>query len=96
MADINVTFTHPVDRRSITVTIDDSMTADEAIGKLIAESGIPPHDGGYSLQIKGGHELIGNESLAAAGVKDGATLNIISATDAGKLQEVALWQRNRK
>lgn len=78
MADINVTFTHPVDRRSITVTMDDSMTADEAIGTLIAESAIPQHDGGYVLQIKGGKQLNGNESLAAASVKDGAVLNIVS------------------
>jgi len=84
MAEISVTFTHPVDRRSIVVTLEDSMTADEAIGNLIASNAIPKHEGGYRLQIKGGRELQGNETLSSAGVKDGAVLNIVSSTDAGK------------
>ncbi len=84
MANISVTFMHPIDRRSMVVTVEDSMTADEAIGNLIANNAIPTHAGGYRLQIKGGRELQGNETLASAGVKDGAELNILSSTDTGK------------
>ena len=38
---------------------------------------------GYDLAIKGGTGLQQNQTLADAGVKDGDTLRIIPATDAG-------------
>ncbi len=84
MADINVNFMHPTDGRIITVTVDDSMTAEEAIGQLLANKFIVPNpNGGYQLSIKGGAIINNNQTFIQAGVKDDTSLRVISATDAG-------------
>jgi hypothetical protein len=83
MADVKVVFVHPTDGRRLTVTLDGSMTVAEVVGELIANDFVPPDQQGYDLGIKGGRQLRAEESLADAGVKDGTTLNVIPATDAG-------------
>ena len=35
MADVNVKFIHPTDGRQVTVTMDDTMIVEEAIGELL-------------------------------------------------------------
>lgn len=83
MANVKVNFMHPTDGRVITVTLDNTMTAQEAIDELISSDFISPNPMGYDLAIKGGRPLQRSESFADAGVKDGTTLRVIPATDAG-------------
>lgn len=84
MADVNVNFIHPTDGRMLNVTLDDTITAQEAIAELIAAEFIAPNPHGYSLSIKGGSMIEHNQSFADAGVQDSNTLRIVPATDAGK------------
>ena len=83
MADLNVNFMHPTDGRTISVTVENTMTGQEAIAELIANEFIPTTPDGYNLAIKGGAQLENNKTLAQGGVKDNDTLRIIPATDAG-------------
>lgn len=83
MADVSVNFMHPTDGRVISVTVDNSMTGQEAIGELIANEFIPVNSDGYSLAIKGGRELQNNQTLVEGGVKDNDTIRVLPATDAG-------------
>jgi len=80
---VKVNFMHPTDGRVVTVTLDNSMTAQEAISELISNNFIVPNPQGYNLAIKGGARLEQNRTFADAGVKDGDTLRVIPATDAG-------------
>jgi len=80
---VKVNFMHPTDGRVVTVTLDSTMTAQEAISELISSSFISPNPQGYNLAIKGVAQLQQNQTFADAGIKDGNTLRIIPATDAG-------------
>jgi hypothetical protein len=81
--DVRVNFMHPTDGRIITVTLDATMTPSEAVGELIANDFIAPLPMGYNLAIKGGPLLPSNDSFAKAGLKDGDTIRVVPATDAG-------------
>lgn len=83
MADITVNFIHPTDGKRVTVTVDDTMTASEAVGQLLANNFIAPHPDGYQLSVKGGAIIPNNQSFNQAGVKEGTDVNIIPATNAG-------------
>jgi len=83
MADIRVNFLHPTDGRILTVTLDETMTADEVIGELIANDFIAPNPQGYNLTIKGGKALASGETFLEADTKDDDTIRVIPATDAG-------------
>ncbi|MFN0201014.1 MAG: EsaB/YukD family protein [Bacteroidia bacterium] len=83
MPEINVSFVHPTDGRVVSVTMDNSMTGQEVIPELIAANFIPPSAQGYMLAIKGGAQIQNAQTLAAAGVKEGDTIRVIPATDAG-------------
>ncbi|MEN6320832.1 MAG: hypothetical protein ABFD82_19020 [Syntrophaceae bacterium] len=85
MAEIKVNFMHPTDGRIVTATMDESMTAQEAIGELIGNKFVPSNPQGYNLAPKGDGrpQLQPNETFVQAGVKDGDTLRVIPATDAG-------------
>jgi hypothetical protein len=85
MSDVKVNFMHPTDGRIVTVTMDNSMTTQEAIGELISNNFIPSNPQGYNLAPKGDGrpQLQPSETFAQAGIKDGDTLRVIPATDAG-------------
>lgn len=83
MADVKVNFMHPTDGRVITVTLDDTMTTQDAISELISNNFINPDPQGYNLAIKGGERLQPNQTFSDAGIKDDTTLRVIPATDAG-------------
>ncbi len=83
MANVKVNFMHPTDGRIVTVTLDNSMTAQEAISELITNNFITPNPQGYNLAIKGGAQLQTTQTFTDAGVKDGDTLRVIPSTDAG-------------
>ncbi len=83
MADITVTFLHPIDMHPLEVDIDDSMTAQEAVDELINAQFITNSQGGYRLSEKGGNEIDADQSFNAAGVKDDGTLIVAPQTDAG-------------
>ncbi len=70
MADVNVNFLHPTEGRTMTVNLDDSITAQEAVAELISASFITPNPHGYGLAIKGGNMIALAQSFRDAGVKD--------------------------
>lgn len=80
---VKVNFMHPTDGRVVTVTLDSTMTAQEAINELVSNNFINPNPQGYNLALKGGAQLQQTQTMADAGVKDGDTLRVIPATDAG-------------
>ena len=83
MSDVNVNFMHPTDGRVVSVTVDDTMTGQEAVGELIANEFVPASGEGYNLAIKGGAQLDNAKTLTENGVKDNDTLRVLPATDAG-------------
>ena len=83
MSDVSVNFMHPTDGRVVSVTVDDSMTGQEAVGELIANEFVPASGEGYNLAIKGGAQLDNGKTLVENGVKDNDTLRVLPATDAG-------------
>jgi hypothetical protein len=85
MADVNVNFVHPTDGRMLTVNLDDSMTAQEAIAELIAANFITPNSQGYGLTFKGGNMIEPGQTFRDAGVQEPNknTIRVLPATDAG-------------
>jgi hypothetical protein len=84
MPDVNVNFMHPTDGRVITVTVDDTMTAQEAIGELLANNFVPPHGQGYQLSVvENGNIIGGNQTMAEAGVRSGSKIKVLPITEAG-------------
>ncbi|HWW74311.1 MAG TPA: hypothetical protein VNZ44_02890, partial [Pyrinomonadaceae bacterium] len=81
--DVNVNFVHPTDGRVLNVTVDDTMTAQEAIGELLANNFIAPSPGGYQLAVNGDH-FNANQTLAEKGVTSGAKIRVDPSTDAGR------------
>ena len=75
MPDVKVNFVHPTDGRVITVTVDDTMTAQEAIGELLANNFVSPGPGGYEL-VDNNTTLRPEQTLAEAGVRDGAKIRV--------------------
>jgi hypothetical protein len=84
MADVNVTFVHPVDGRGMAVTVDDTMTAAEAVGELLTTNFMAPHPSGYELSV-GGNIIGGDQTLAERGINNGAKIQIIPTAEAGTL-----------
>lgn len=68
--DINVKFLHPTDGRILHVTLDGTMTAQEAIGELIAANFIAPTVEGYNLAIERGNHFRDNETFLEAGAQN--------------------------
>lgn len=85
MADVNVNFVHPTDGRIITVTLDDTMTAQEAVAELITANFLTPDRQGYKLAFKGGNDLEPSQTFRDAGVQEPNknTIRVLPATDAG-------------
>jgi hypothetical protein len=83
MADVKVNFLHPTDGRQLTVSLDDSITAQEAVAELIAADFITPNPQGYGLAIKGGNMIEPGQSFRIANVDDNSTIRVLPATDAG-------------
>ncbi len=84
MTDVNVSFMHPTDGRLLSVELDDTITAQEAIAELISENFIPSSSEGYALCIKGGGEMLRPaQSFRDAGIQDNTMLRIIPETNAG-------------
>jgi hypothetical protein len=82
MADVRVNFVHPTDQRVVTVTVDDAMTAQEAISELLANNFVPPAPTGYELNLNQ-NRLRANQTLAEGGVADDSKIRVTPATDAG-------------
>ena len=80
MADLNVNFQHPTDQRVITVTVDDSMTAQEAISELLANNFVLP--GEYQL-VYDNNGLGLDQTFADAGVRNGAKIRVNTNAMAG-------------
>lgn len=83
MANVKVNFLHPTDGRIVTVTLDDSMSAQEAISELISANFVSPNPQGYNLAVKGGPQFTSDQTFADLNVRNGDTVRVIPATDAG-------------
>lgn len=85
MADVNVNFVHPTDGRMVTVTLDDSITAQEAVAELITANFLTPNSQGYGLAFKGGSMIEPGQTFQDAGVEEPNknTIRVVPATDAG-------------
>lgn len=83
MKTIKVMIIHPIDRSSVEVDIDPTLTSKEVIKLLLDESFMTPLPGGFTLALKGGSIIEESSTLAAAGVKEGSALTVTPATDAG-------------
>jgi len=83
MAEIKLNFLHPTDGRILTVDVDDTMTALEAIGELLSANFIPSNPDGYKLAIKGGQDILSNQSFGSTGARNGDTIRVLPQTDAG-------------
>lgn len=84
MPDISVKFVHPTDGRVMTVIVEDSMTAQEVVGELVAHNFVPSHGQGYQLSvIESGNILGGQHTLAGAGVKRDSRIRVLPVTEAG-------------
>lgn len=83
MPDINVRFMHPVDGRQITVTMDDTMTAQEAVDELIGANFVLPNEHGYQLAVKGGSLIDKDRRFADCGLTQQDIIRVLPATDAG-------------
>ena len=84
---INVTFLHPTNGQDMEVEIDDTLTATSVVNELMAANFIPDNSarGGYKLLIKDTQtEIGGGQTVASGGAKDGSTIRVIGATDAGE------------
>jgi hypothetical protein len=86
MEKINVTFLHPTTDRTMEVEIDDSLTATAVLNELVSSNFIPDNagNGGYELLIKDTQNRIGGgQTVSSGGAKDGSTIRVVPATDAG-------------
>lgn len=86
MEKINVTFWHPTTDRTMEVEIDNSLTATAVINELVASNFIPDNaaNGGYELLIKDTQSRVsGTQTISSGGAKDGCTIRVVPATDAG-------------
>lgn len=80
MAEVNVNFLHPTDGRMLTVSVDETITAQEAIAELIAAQFMPPSELGYQLAIKAGGQILPEQSFRDAGIQDNTTVRVMIAT----------------
>jgi len=83
MADVKLNFIHPSDGRVLTVTLDDTMSAQETVAELISNDFVSPNPQGYNLAVKGGSLLQPNQTFNEAGIKNDTSIRVIPATDAG-------------
>jgi len=83
MADVKLNFIHPSDGRILSVTLDDTMSAQETVAELISNDFISPDPQGYNLAVKGGSMLQPNQTFSEAGVTNDTHIRVIPATDAG-------------
>ncbi len=94
MAEVSVNFVN-TDGRMITVNLDDTTTAQEAIAELISAEFIIADPQGYQLGLKASGQrpacdLPYNRSFREMGVQNGDNIRIFPATDAGQLLNITL------
>lgn len=80
---LNLTIIHSLNGRSQPAEVPSNSTGQELIDALIAGGDLLPDNQGYKLRLKGGAELANDLTLEDSGVKDGDTLQVYTATDAG-------------
>lgn len=85
MAELSVNFVNP-QGRMLTVTLDESMTPQEAISEMLNADFIVADSQGYRLAIKGGALLEQSQPFSSnQNIQNGTTLRILPATDAGSV-----------
>jgi len=83
MGEISVNFIHPTDGRILTVTLDETMTAQEVIGELLANDFVLPFEEGYTLAVMGGEIIRQDQTFDEAKIRDGDKIRIIPSASAG-------------
>jgi hypothetical protein len=83
MSEVTVNFVN-TDGRMITVNLDDTTTAQEAIAELISAEFIVANPQGYQLGVKGGAMLDPTQTFRDMEIENGTTIKVVPATDAGQ------------
>ena len=83
MSDIQIVFQNPLDGSRLQATMDNTMTAHEAIAELISNNFVKTSSQGYKLVPKGKKELDDVQTFADANVQSGETVTVVPQTDAG-------------
>ena len=83
MADIEVKFLLPPDDRQLGVELDDAMKPPDIIRELLSAEKISANPQGYLLAVKGGDFINDNTELRMLGLRTGAEIRVVPATDAG-------------
>ena len=81
MAHIVVYFIHPTGSPQTCLTVDDSITAEEALDELIRMGFLDPDPHGYHLIDTDGMPISPSKSFANAGVKDGARFRVVKEAE---------------
>lgn len=93
---LRLTLVNPADNQPFELPeVPPDVTPAEIVTELVNQGHIPPLPAGqsYLLALKGGHQLDETQSLAANGVTDGATLQLIAPTPGASSESaVALVQ----
>ncbi len=76
MADLNVNFIHPIDGRTLPVTLDDGINASEAVKELIQNSFLAVDPQGYNLVTYGGAPIQPNQTFREVGIRDNDFIRI--------------------
>jgi uncharacterized ubiquitin-like protein YukD len=88
MATITVTFYNPTTSEERPQSrVSDSLTANKIIANLIDAGFMRPPDPGehYSLQVKSGSFITGDQTLASGGVVDGDRITVVKDSEGGGL-----------
>jgi uncharacterized ubiquitin-like protein YukD len=83
---IKVTFHNPTtNEERPDSAVSDSLSADEIVDKLVKAGFIRPPNPGehYSLQVKSGSFVTGDQTLASGGVRDGDRITVVKDNEGG-------------
>lgn len=76
MADLNVSFIHPIDGRTIPVILDDDITASEAVEVLIQRNVLDADSQNYNLVKQGGASIWPDQTFKDAGIRENDIIRI--------------------
>jgi hypothetical protein len=77
MPDLSVTFAHAASGKMADVTLDDQLTAHEAIAQLLDIGFLPTLSTGYELHVKRGFRLSADDTFAKARLQAGTMITVL-------------------
>lgn len=83
MSNIDVSFVHPTHNGEASVTLDDTMPADDVIANLVEGGFLSEATESYGLLPKSGNLLRGDQSLRDGGIRNKDRVRVVPNTLAG-------------